>query len=155
MSLNFGEITCWRNRNLVEGGTFFGCLNTTKDVDMTTTTGHTSAILASKVKGSTVYNIQGEKIGQVEDVILHKQSARILFAALGFGGVFGMGEKFYPVPWSLLDYDAKKGGYIVPIAKDQMDKAPAYRLEDLTKNDGNFSEVLDQSYSFYDVERDY
>ena len=34
---------------------------------MTTTSGHTSAILASKVKGTAVYTSNGEKIGHVED----------------------------------------------------------------------------------------
>ena len=122
---------------------------------MPTATGHTSAILASKVKGTNVYNKQGDKLGQVEDVVLDKQSDHILFAALGFGGVLGMGEKFYPVPWSILDYSPEKGGYVVPFAKDQIDKAPAYRLEDLTKNDGDLSEIRDRSYSYYDVERDW
>jgi sporulation protein YlmC with PRC-barrel domain len=70
---------------------------------MTTASGHTSAILASKVKGTNVYSKTGDKIGQIEDVVLDKQSDRIMFAALGVGGVLGMGEKFYPVPWSVLD----------------------------------------------------
>ena len=65
---------------------------------MTTTSGHTSAILASRVKGTAVYNDSGDKIGTVEDIVLDKQSNRIMFAALGFGGFLGMGEKYYPVP---------------------------------------------------------
>ena len=80
---------------------------------MTTSSGHTSAILASKVKGTAVYNEGGEKIGTVEDIVLDKQSNQILFAALGFGGVLGLGEKYYPVPWSLLDYDEDKENYHV------------------------------------------
>src|SRR6059058_5271739 len=76
---------------------------------MTTSSGHTTAILASKVKGTAVYSDSGDKIGTVEDVVLDKKSNQIMFAALGFGGVLGMGEKFYPVPWSLLDYNEDKG----------------------------------------------
>ena len=53
---------------------------------MTTESGHTSAILASKVKGTTVYSESGDKIGTVEDIVLDKESNQILFAALGFGG---------------------------------------------------------------------
>ena len=86
---------------------------------MTTSSGHTTAILASKVKGTSVYNDAGDKIGTVEDVVLDKTSNRIMFAALGFGGVLGIGEKYYPVPWSLLDYSEAKGGYVVPLNKEQ------------------------------------
>ncbi|HEY2032380.1 MAG TPA: PRC-barrel domain-containing protein, partial [Rhizomicrobium sp.] len=75
---------------------------------MPTSSGHTKAILASKVKGTNVYNTNGDKIGEVEDVVLDKTSDHIMFAALGFGGVLGMGEKYAPVPWSMLDYQPDK-----------------------------------------------
>ena len=118
---------------------------------MTTVTGHTTAILASKVKGTNIYNTAGDKIGHVEDVVLDKQSDSIMFAALGFGGVLGMGEKYYPVPWSMLSYNKDKGGYIVPLSKDVLDKAPTYHLEDLTKNDGEFGDIRAKSYDFYKI----
>ena len=112
---------------------------------MTTSSGHTSAILASKVKGTAVYNGQGERIGTVEDIVLDKQSNQIMFAALGFGGFLGMGEKYHPVPWSMLDYDKEKGGYVVPMNKDVLQNAPAYELADLTKHDGSLGGVREKS----------
>lgn len=122
---------------------------------MTTASGHTSAILASKVKGTNVYTAKGDKVGHVEDIVLDKQSDRIMFAALGAGGVLGMGEKFFPVPWSVLDYSPDKGGYVVPMTEDQLKGAPAYRLEDLTKNDGEFGQIREKSYDYYKVPRDW
>jgi hypothetical protein len=88
-------------------------------------------------------------------VVLDKKSDHIMFAALGFGGVLGVGEKFYPVPWSVLDYSSQKGGYAVPISKDQIAKAPTYRLEDLTKGDGDLAVVREKTFSYYDVDRDW
>ena len=123
---------------------------------MTTARGHTSAILASRVKGTSVFNKAGDKIGHVEDIVLDKESDRIMFAALGFGGVLGMGEKFYPVPWSVLDYSKERGGYVVPLSSDQMEAAPAYQLADLTKHDGlGFDDIRGRSYEYYKVERDW
>jgi len=123
---------------------------------MTTASGHTSAILASRVKGTSVFNKAGDKIGHVEDIVLDKESDRIMFAALGFGGVLGMGEKFYPVPWSVLDYSKERGGYVVPLSSDQMEAAPAYQLADLTKHDGlGFDDIRGRSYEYYKVERDW
>jgi len=122
---------------------------------MTTASGHTSAILASKVKGTTVYNETGDKIGTVEDIVLDKESNQILFAALGFGGVLGLGEKYYPVPWSLLNYDENKGGYVAPLNKAQLENAPAYELKDLTKHDGSLGSIRDKSYDYYRVTPDW
>ena len=122
---------------------------------MTTSSGHTTAILASKVKGTAVYNEAGEKIGTVEDVVLDKASNQIMFAALGFGGVMGIGEKYYPIPWSLLQYNKEKGGYVVPLNKERIEKAPAYELKDLTKHDGSLGSVREKTYSYYKVNRDW
>jgi sporulation protein YlmC with PRC-barrel domain len=122
---------------------------------MTTSSGHTSAILASKVKGTAVYSETGDKIGTIEDIVLDKQSNQIMFAALGFGGFLGAGEKYYPVPWSLLDYNEDKDGYVMPLSKDRLKNAPAYDLEDLTRHDGSLGVVRERSYDYYQVRRDW
>lgn len=123
---------------------------------MPTASGHTSAIRASKVKGTTVYNTSGEKIGHVEDVILDKQSDRIMFAALGFGGILGMGERYAPVPWALLDYNEDKNGYVIPLSEATIKAAPAYDMKDLVRDDGAAAgSIRQKSYDYYKVSRDW
>ena len=119
---------------------------------MPTPSGHTTAILASKVRGTPVYNTNSEKIGTVEDVVLDKMSNNIMFAVMGSGGVMGMGEKFRPIPWSILDYDPEKGGYVVPVTRDILENAPAYRMEDLTSDDGETA-IRAEAFSYYKAER--
>lgn len=116
---------------------------------MPTHTGHTTAIRASRTIGTTVYNTQGDKIGKVEDVVLDKSDNSILFAVVGFGGFLGMGEKYHPVPWSSLDYNTEKDGYVVPFTKEQLEAAPADSIDQLTGNDGR--QVREQAYSYYKV----
>lgn len=103
---------------------------------MTTASGHTSAIRAKKVIGTTVKNSAGQKIGTVEDIVLDKTSNSIIYAVVGFGGFLGMNEKYHPVPWSALDYVESEGSYVVPFTKEQLEAAPADSLEALTRNDG-------------------
>ena len=119
---------------------------------MPTTSGHTRAIRASRVRGTTVYNNDGSSIGTVEDIVLDKTSSNIMFAVVGFGGFLGMGEKYHPLPWALLNYDEDKGGYVVPMTKATLQAAPAYDIDDLTKHDG---EIRDKSYSYYKVNKDW
>lgn len=118
---------------------------------MTTITGHTSAIRASKVIGTSVYNPSGEKIGKVEDVVLDKQSNNIMFAVVGFGGFLGMNEKFHPLPWSTLDYEKQRDGYVVNVTKEQLEAAPADAIDELTRNDG--STMRDEVYDYYKAPR--
>ena len=103
---------------------------------MTTASGHTEVIRAKKVIGTSVKNTAGEKIGQVEDIVLDKLSNNIVYAVIGFGGFLGVNEKFHPVPWSALDYDEKEDSYVVPFTKEQLKAAPADSLDNLTRADG-------------------
>lgn len=116
---------------------------------MPTPAGHTRAILASKVKGTSVYNRSGDKLGHVEDIVLDKMSNEILFAVLGSGGILGAGEKYFPVPWSILDYDTDKDAYVVPFGEAELKRAPTYDLDDLIKNDGQALTKTSEYYRTY------
>jgi sporulation protein YlmC with PRC-barrel domain len=118
---------------------------------MTTNTGHTSAIRASKVIGTTVKDSAGQRLGEVKDVVLDKQSNSILFGVMSFGGVLGMGEKYHPVPWAALDYDESENAYVINLTKDQLKAAPADSLEELTRNDGRA--YADRAFDYYKVPR--
>ena len=83
-------------------------------------------IAADKVKGTNVYNPVGDKLGNVDDIMIDKISGRAIYAVMSFGGFLGMGEKHHPLPWSTLKYDAQKGGYVVNLDKKQLQDAPNY-----------------------------
>jgi sporulation protein YlmC with PRC-barrel domain len=114
---------------------------------MPTATGHTTAIRASRVIGTEVKDNGGNVIGKIEDLILDKTENAIMFAVVGFGGVLGVGEKFHPVPWSVLDFDPEFDAYVVPLSKDELEAAPADSIKELTKNDG--AGIRDKAYDYY------
>jgi sporulation protein YlmC with PRC-barrel domain len=116
---------------------------------MTTPTGHTDAIAATRVIGTDVYNSAGDQIGTIEDVMLEKTSNGIMFAVIGFGGFLGLGEKYHAVPWAVLDYDPDRGGYVVPFTKEQLQAAPSYSINELTADDGQ--KARDASFAYYNV----
>jgi sporulation protein YlmC with PRC-barrel domain len=118
---------------------------------MTTASGHTSAIRAKKVIGTSVKDGSGRKIGSVEDVVLDKQSDSIMFAVVGFGGFLGIGEKYHPIPWSSLDYREDDGAYVVPYTEEQLRAAPAGSIDELTREGG--IEVRDRTFDYYKAPR--
>ena len=120
---------------------------------MNTQTGHTNAIAASRVIGTDVYNTSGQKIGVIEDVMLEKTSPGIMFAVIGFGGFLGIGEKYHAIPWSTLDYEKSRGGYVVPFTEEQLKAAPAHTINELTGDDG--TKARDDSNDYWKVPPDW
>ena len=83
-------------------------------------------ILGSRVINQSVYGSTGERIGHVDDLSIEKVSGRTVYAITSFGGFLGIGEKFHPIPWSLLEYDVERGGYVVPLDRAALEAAPSY-----------------------------
>ena len=87
----------------------------------------TSLLIASdKVEGTAVYGSDQNKIGELERVMIDKLSGKVAYAVISFGGFLGIGEDYYPMPWSTLKYDTNLGGYRIGVTKDQLEKAPKY-----------------------------
>ena len=88
-------------------------------------------IFASRVLKAPVLNPAGDRLGHVEDLSINKQSGEAVYAILSFGGFLGIGERWHPVPWSVLDYDPGKNGYVIPLTKEELEKAPSLTREEL------------------------
>ena len=117
---------------------------------MPTASGHTTAIRATRAVGTDVYNLDGERIGKVEDIVLDKTENAIMFAVVGFGGFLSIGEKYHPLPWASLDFDTDRDGYVVPFTREELEAAPSDTIEELTSNDG--LHAREEAYSYYRVD---
>ena len=85
-----------------------------------------SLIGSDKVEGTAVYRSNGDRVGQIERVMLDKLSGKVAYAVMSFGGFMRIGEDFYPLPWSLLTYNPTLEGYEVNIREQQLKGAPKY-----------------------------
>lgn len=81
---------------------------------------------ANQVEGAKIYNLRGESLGNVEDVLIDKISGRIAYAVVGFGGFLGIGDRHYPIPWETLKYEPSKGAYVVDVDRRALEGAPSY-----------------------------
>jgi hypothetical protein len=92
-----------------------------------TETRETGSLIGSdKVEGTNVYRSDGQKVGSIERVMIDKRSGKVAYAVMSFGGFLGIGEDYYPLPWSLLTYNERLGGYEVNITEQQLKAAPKY-----------------------------
>ena len=117
--------------------------------DTTIATDETERLIASnKVEGTAVYNQQGEKLGSIYNFMVDKVSGRVEYAVLQFGGVFGLGSDYYPLPWEKLSYDTDEGGYVVALDKDVLEAAPKYSEGAEPEYDRAYGERV---YGYYGV----
>jgi len=90
-------------------------------------TRETASLIASdKVEGTPVYRSSRERIGEIKRIMINKISGKVAYAVMSFGGFMGIGEDYYPLPWSLLTYNPDLEGYEVNLSEKQIKNAPRY-----------------------------
>jgi len=103
-------------------------------------------ISSSKVAGTGVYNASGDKLGSIDDLVIDKLSGQVRYAALEFGGFLGVGTDRYPIPWKMLKYDTRLEGYVVPLRKEQLEKAPRYAQSSMPEYTDDYGRKVHDYY---------
>ena len=94
-------------------------------------TRETANLIASdKVEGTPVYRSNGERVGEIKRIMIDKISGKVAYAVMSFGGFMGIGEDYYPLPWSLLSYNPELEGYEVNLSESQLKNAPRYSMHE-------------------------
>lgn len=118
---------------------------------MNTTTTTTSTVICSdKVEGTAVYNTEGEKLGSIDNLMIDKHTGQVRHAILEFGGFLGLGTDRYPIPWSMLKYDQRQDGYVVPLDKARLQDAPRYPYTDPSPliKDAEYGQRVNKYYGY-------
>ena len=104
-------------------------------------------IASDKVEGTNVYDHSGNRLGEIDRVMIDKKSGHVSYAVLSFGGFLGFGESNYPLPWDQLRYDTRQDGYVVDITEEQLKGAPHYGMQDTVDwSDAQWRGSIDEYY---------
>jgi sporulation protein YlmC with PRC-barrel domain len=112
----------------------------------------TNLIASDKVEGTAVYNREGERLGSIYNLMVDKRTGEVEYAVLSFGSFLGMGGDYYPLPWDMLTYDERQGGYVVDLDKESLESAPRYAAGEEPSFDRSYGEKI---YSHYGQEYPY
>jgi hypothetical protein len=74
-------------------------------------------------------------------------TGKVAYALMSFGGVMGVGERYHPVPWSMLSYDTEKNGYVVPIDKEQLEGAVSLEGKEAGEDDSAWRDNVHAYYN--------
>jgi sporulation protein YlmC with PRC-barrel domain len=81
---------------------------------------------ASTLSGDPVRNPQGDDLGKIEDFMIDLEAGRVAYAVLSFGGVFGVGDKLFAVPWKAMTVDMDRHCFLLNVPKDRLKNAPGF-----------------------------
>jgi hypothetical protein len=81
---------------------------------------------ADTLLGNDVYNKDGESLGDIKELMIDMASGKVAYAVLSFGGLLGMGDKLFAVPWAALALDTSHKRFTLNIPKAKLSSAPGF-----------------------------
>ena len=64
---------------------------------------------SDRVEGTAVYTVDDKHIGTIKRFVIERQSGRIAYVVMSFGGFLDLGQETYTIPWGKLTYDVGVG----------------------------------------------
>lgn len=104
---------------------------------------------AGTLLGEDVYNDKDEKLGHIKEIMLKMSNGTVAYAVLSFGGILGMGDKLFVVPWEVLKLDTENKRFVLNVEKGRLQNAPGFdknEWPDLTD-----PESMGKVHSFYGI----
>jgi len=95
---------------------------------------------ADTLMGNDVYNRQDEDLGDIKEIMLNVADGRISYAVLSYGGLLGMGDKLFAVPWGALTLDTDNKRFTLDVTKDRLENAPGFDKD-------NWPNMSDQTWA--------
>lgn len=96
---------------------------------MTTATRY-PVLSASSLSGDSVKNRQGDKLGQIKDLMIDTGTGHIAYAVLDFGGFLGMGNKLFAVPWGAFALDTEDKCLMLDVSKELLESTDGFDKDD-------------------------
>jgi len=81
---------------------------------------------ADTLLGNDVYNKDGEDLGEIKEFMIDMATGKIGYAVLSFGGLLGMGDKLFAVPWAALALDTVHERFTLNVPKAALKDAPGF-----------------------------
>jgi len=89
-------------------------------------TGAYTIVVKKSILGAKVINPEREDLGKIEDLVIDTRNNRVAYAILSFGGILGMGDKHFAIPWEAFSFDLSEKVAVLSVNKDRLKNAPGF-----------------------------
>ncbi len=109
-------------------------------------------IRASQFVGMNVYSAQDKEtsLGEVNDLVVDSSTGRIRYVALSYGGLLGIGDKLFAIPWQSFKTatnDDNETMLLLNMNQKQFEDAPGFNQDAWPDfSDSKFTDTVDKYY---------
>ena len=81
---------------------------------------------ASALRHDDIYNLADEKLGTIHDIMIDVVRGRVAYAVLSRGGILGIGDKLFAIPWGALTLDAQSQCFLLNVDVQRLKDAEGF-----------------------------
>jgi sporulation protein YlmC with PRC-barrel domain len=107
---------------------------------------------ASKIIDTEVKNYHGYALGEIADLVLDPENGHVVYAVISFGGVFGLGDKLFAVPWKALHCSTDGTHYVLDVDKTILEKATGFDKNHWPDSASTWEQQREELNQFYHVQ---
>lgn len=98
---------------------------------------------ADDIRGYTVHDVSGEKLGKVDNLIVDVDARKVRFMQIGHGGFLGIGREHSLIPVDAIQQiDDEERSVYINQSRERIGSSPAYQ-PDLTLEDDDYQKIYD------------
>ncbi len=90
---------------------------------------HPNLLSMSTLSGNKVISPREEDLGKIEDFIIDIKPGQVAYAILSFGGILGLGNRLFAIPWNAMELNTDKHAFVLNVEKDVLKSAPGFDRE--------------------------
>jgi sporulation protein YlmC with PRC-barrel domain len=114
----------------------------------TTRAANPHALRANQLIGMDVHNSRGERLGDIEDVVIDLQSGQVRYAILSYGGFMGMGDKWFAYPTSAFRMNERTNQLMLNVPRERLNAAEGFDKDKWpATTDRSFWDQIEQAFS--------
>jgi len=107
-------------------------------------------LTANTLLGNKVLNDEDEYMGKIHDIMLDVKQGKIEYYVIEFGGFLGVGEKWFAIPFHLLDLDTDNKVFRFHEKKELFEKAPGFDKNHWPETNEHKQEYVNVAWSFWE-----
>ena len=103
-------------------------------------------LTATTIIGDSVENNEGEKLGELDNLMVNLHTGHVEYAVVEFGSFLGMGGKLFAIPFRELRVNPAKKVFVLNRDKDYLKKSPGFDKTHWPDTNDHYYDYVDNYY---------